>query len=168
MFQHPHVKATNNKIYNHSSRMSSLVSILNWQVMQTYIILVNNWIKSLELVRQCPFELPEVTWGVKMRTVSPMVVTKSRKPVTVFVTKLVFPVETIFFNHSSWVLEDSMDAVEVEVDVVVVSEESEGSSFVSTEEKMSKEKLNVNISILVVEKKENLFIWVAINLIKFV
>ena len=74
-----------------------------------------------------------------MRTVSPMVVTKSRKPVTVFVTKLVFPVETIFFNHSSWVLEDSID--EVDVDVVVVSEESEGSSFVSTEEKMSKEKL---------------------------
>jgi hypothetical protein len=74
-----------------------------------------------------------------MRTVSPMVVTKSRKPVTVFVTKLVFPVETIFFNHSSWVLEDSID--EVDVDVVVVSEESEGSSFVSTEKKMSKEKL---------------------------
>ncbi len=47
-----------------------------------------------------------------MRTVSPIVVTKSRNPVTVFVTKFVFPVEVaIFFNHSSWTFADAVDGV---------------------------------------------------------
>jgi len=45
-----------------------------------------------------------------MRTVSPIVVTKSRNPVTVFVTKLDFPVEVaIFFNHSSCAFADEVE-----------------------------------------------------------
>ena len=78
--------------------------------------------------------LVEVICGVKMRTVSPMVVTKSRNPVTVFVTKLVFPELANFLSQSKRMLEDVSDSTgnfgspEMEVTVSV-----EGSSVVSTE-----------------------------------
>ena len=63
-----------------------------------------------------------------------MVVTKSRNPVTVFVTKLVFPELANFLSQSKRMLEDVSDSTgnfgspEMEVTVSV-----EGSSVVSTE-----------------------------------
>ena len=51
-----------------------------------------------------------------MSTVSPIVVTKSRNPVTVFVTKLLLPVGTSFFDHSDKLVDvNVLSAIEVSV-----------------------------------------------------
>ena len=70
-----------------------------------------------------------------MRTVSPMVVTKSRNPVTVFVTKLVFPEVANFLSQSNRMLEDVSSSTE-SFGSLEIPDSVEVSSLESTE-KMS-------------------------------